>query len=64
MEEMISICGLLRCMPYQQGREALPTTMFDEEKDELMDKAHSAILLCLSNDVLSEVVKKDTTTKL
>ena len=64
MEEMISVCGLLRCMPYEQGRQALPTTMFDKENDELMDKAHSAILLCLSNDVLCEVVKKDTTTKL
>ena len=42
-------------------REALPTTMFD---DELMEKAHSAILLCLGNEVLREVVEEDTTTKL
>ena len=35
--------------------------MFD---DELMEKAHSAILLCLGNEVLREVVEEDTTTKL
>ncbi|KAL6321549.1 hypothetical protein AAG906_021744 [Vitis piasezkii] len=38
--------------------------MSDEEKDELMEKAHSVILLCLGNEVLREVAKKDTTTKL
>ena len=35
--------------------------MFD---DELMEKARSAILLCLGNEVLREVVEEDTTTKL
>ena len=47
-----------------KGREALPTTMSDEETDELMEKAHSVILLCLGNEVLCEVAKKDTTAKL
>ena len=35
--------------------------MFD---DELMEKAHRAILLCLGSEVLHEVVEEDTTTKL
>ncbi|RVW44318.1 Retrovirus-related Pol polyprotein from transposon TNT 1-94 [Vitis vinifera] len=30
-----------------KGKDALPTTMYDEEKDELKEKTHSAILLCL-----------------
>ncbi|RVW75611.1 Retrovirus-related Pol polyprotein from transposon TNT 1-94 [Vitis vinifera] len=38
--------------------------MSDEETDELMEKAHSVILLCLGNEVLCEVAKKDTTAKL
>ena len=45
-------------------KEALPTTMFDEENDELKEKAHSVILLCLGNEVFHEVVKEDTTAKL
>ncbi|KAL6322910.1 hypothetical protein AAG906_021815 [Vitis piasezkii] len=36
----------------------------DEENDELMEKAHSVILLCLGNEVFHEVVEEDTTTKL
>ena len=47
-----------------KGRETLPTTMFDEENDELMEKAHSAILLCLGNEVLCEIIEKDMTAKL
>ena len=35
-----------------------------EENDELMEKAHSVILLCLGNEVFREVAKKDTTAKL
>ena len=38
--------------------------MFDEENDELMEKAHSTILLCLGNGVLREVAEKYTATKL
>ena len=38
--------------------------MFDEENDELMEKAHSAILLCLGNEVLCEIIEKDMTAKL
>ena len=38
-----------------KGRKAQPTTMSDEENDELMEKAHSAILLCLGNEVFREI---------
>ena len=47
-----------------KGKDALPTTMYDEEKDELKEKTHSAILLCLGNKVFREAEKEDTTTKL
>lgn len=67
MEEMISVYGVLKdvCLissiwgaQTQKGREALLTIMFDEEKDELMEKKmHNVILLCLDNEVLPEVAK-------
>ena len=38
--------------------------MSDEENDELMEKAHSVILLCLGNEVLHEVVEEDMAAKL
>ena len=64
-------CVKIRALLVQQGlskalkrKEALPTTMFDEENDELKEKAHSVILLCLGNKVFHEVVKEDTTAKL
>ena len=57
----IKMCALL----VQQGlskilknRKALPTTMFDKEKGELMKKVHNVILLCLGNEILHEVVVK------
>lgn len=61
-----------RCVPLcsiksaqtQKSREALPTIMFDEENDELMEKMHNVIMLCLDNEVLSEVAKDDTIVKL
>ena len=47
-----------------KGIEAQPTTMSNEENDELMEKAHGATLLHLGNEVLHEVVEEDMTTKL
>lgn len=47
-----------------KSKETLPTTMYDEEKDELMEKAHNTILLYLGNKVFHKVVKNDTTVKL
>ena len=38
--------------------------MFDKENDELMDKTHSPILLCLGEEVLCEIVEEDTIAKL
>ena len=38
--------------------------MSNEENDEHIEKAHSAILLCLGNKVFREAEKEDTTTKL
>ena len=47
-----------------KGRGALPTMMSDEENDELVDKTHSPILLCLGDEVLYEIVEDDTIAKL
>lgn len=47
-----------------KSKETLPTTMYDEEKDELMEKAHNTILLYLGNKAFHKVVKNDTTVKL
>ena len=47
-----------------KGRKALPSMMFDEKNDKLMEKAYSVILLCLSNEVLHEIAEEDTATKL
>lgn len=50
MEEMIFVYGVLKdvCLissiwgaQTQKGREALPTIMFDEDKDELMEKKNA-----------------------
>lgn len=35
-----------------KGRDSLPKTMSNNDKNELIEKTHSAILLCLSNEVL------------
>lgn len=43
-----------------QGEEKLPSEMKAEEKTKLMEKAHSAILLCPSNEVLREVTSEET----
>ena len=55
---------LIRVFKSTKSKETLPTTMYDEEKDELMEKAHNTILLYLGNEVLHKVVKNDTTVKL
>jgi hypothetical protein len=47
-----------------KGKEALSKLLKEEDKEEIMEKAHSAIQLCLSNEVLHKVVKEDTTSKL
>ena len=42
------------------GRDALLGTMFDANKYNIMEKAHSAILVCLGDEVLREVSKETT----
>ena len=47
-----------------KGRKALPSMMFDEKNDKLMEKAYGVILLRLSNEMLHEIAEEDTATKL
>jgi hypothetical protein len=44
-----------------KGKEALSELLKEEE---IMEKAHSAIQLCLSNEVLRKVVEENTASKL
>lgn len=39
-----------------KGNDSLPKTMSNDDNDELMEKTHNTILLCLSNKVLQEVI--------
>ena len=43
-----------------KGKNALPTTLSDEEKEDLLERAHSAIQLSLADEVLREIVDEDT----
>ncbi|GJR53655.1 retrovirus-related pol polyprotein from transposon TNT 1-94 [Tanacetum coccineum] len=47
-----------------QGRDKLPEKLSDEEEDELMEKAHGAIILNLADSVLREVAGETTPTGL
>ena len=38
-----------------KGVNSFPTTLSDEEKEDTLERAHSAILLCLFDEVLREV---------
>ncbi|WRX12668.1 zinc finger protein [Theobroma cacao] len=49
--------GLLKAL---KGKEHLPSNLSDGEKDDLMEKAHSAILLALSDEVLREVTDEES----
>ena len=48
--------GLLKVL---SSKDKLPESMFDDEKKELEMKVHSAIQLCLADDVLPEVADED-----
>ena len=43
-----------------KGKNALPATLSDEEKENLLEQAHSAILLSLGDEVLREIVDEET----
>jgi len=47
-----------KCEKALKGESALPVTMSRAEKTEMVDKAKSAICLCLRDKVLREVVKE------
>jgi len=49
-----------KCEKTLKGDGALPVTMSRVENTEMVDKAMSAIVLCLGNKVLREVAKKPT----
>ena len=43
-----------------KGKNALLATLLDKEKEDLLERAHSAILLSLGDEVLREIVKEET----
>jgi len=47
-----------------KGEGALPVTMSQAEKTEMVDKARSAIVLCLRDKVLRDIEKEPTTTSI
>lgn len=49
--------GLLKAL---NGKNALPEDLSDEQKDDMVDRAHSAIQLSLSDEVLREVADEKT----
>jgi len=53
-----------KCEKALKGESALPVTMSQAEKIEMMDKARSAIVLCLGDKVLRDVAKEPTATSM
>ena len=53
--------GLLKAL---NGKQALPESMSDEDKDDLLERAHSAIQLSLSDEVLREVAEETSAASL
>jgi len=49
-----------KCEKALKGEGALPVTMSRAEKTEMVDKARSAIVLCLGEKILREVAKEST----
>jgi len=49
-----------KCEKALKGEDALPVTKSQAEKTEMVDKARSAIVLCLKDIVLREVAKEPT----
>jgi len=44
-----------------KGESSLPATMSEKEKNDLIEKAKSTIILCLGDKALREVVREPTT---
>jgi len=53
-----------KCEKALKGECSLPVAMSRAEKTEMVDKARSAIVLCLGDKVLSEVAKEPTVTSM
>jgi len=53
-----------KCEKALKGEGVLPITMSRAEKTEMVDKARSAIVLCLGDKVLREVAKEPTATSM
>ena len=58
MRAVLTQNGLKKAL---DGKSKKPTSMTDEKCDKLDEKALSAIQLCLSKEVLSEVASENTT---
>ncbi|TYJ13994.1 hypothetical protein E1A91_A10G088000v1 [Gossypium mustelinum] len=43
------------------GRDKVPNTLSEEQNDEILEKEHSVILLCLGNEILLEVAEENMT---
>jgi len=48
------------CAAALDGEDRLPETLTEDEKKEMLEKAHSIILLSLTDEVLREVVDEET----
>lgn len=57
MRGMLVQQGLVKAL---MGRSKMPETMSEEEKEEMDEKALSAIQLCLADEVLTEVLEETT----
>jgi len=53
-----------KCEKALKGESVLTVTMSQAEKTEMVDKARSAIVLCLGDKVLREVAKEPTATSM
>ena len=42
-----------------KGKNALPVTLLEEEKEDLLERAHSAIMLSLRDEILREIVDEE-----
>ena len=49
-----------RIVESTKGQECFAATLSDEEKEDLLERAHSAILLSLGDKVLREIVNEET----
>ncbi|KAL5833031.1 hypothetical protein ACOSQ3_016705 [Xanthoceras sorbifolium] len=61
MQALLVHQGLAKAL---KRKDPLPESMSDKDKDEILEKAHSAILLSLRDEILREVSEEDTAAKL